>query len=141
MSTPSSQAQVHPVSVPSLWKGETRICNSFLCSGFHRNETQVHSKKRNCGLLRKAPDMCDQSSKAPCSKPQQLSMDVLYLPVCNTNSQDFTCPFSFFLQIPKGSSTAAGMHIMCHYSFAVILDLLHRNQGKLMIYFQALMVL
>lgn len=141
ISTPSSQAQVHSVSIPNLWKGETWICNSFLCSGFHRNEIQLHSKKRNYGLLREVPDMCDQSSTAPCSKPEQLSVDVLSLPISKTNSQDFTCPVSFFLRIPKSSFTAARMHIICHYSFAVILDLLHRDQGKLMMYLQALMML
>lgn len=75
--------------------------------------------------------ICLIRAPKPCSKAQQLSGDVLSLPLNNTNSQVFTCPVSFFLQTPKSPSTAACMHRMCHYSFAVILDLLHKDQGKL----------
>lgn len=55
----------------------------------------MYNKKRNCGLLRKVPGTWYVCSKAHCSKPQQLSVDVPSLPVGNTNSQDFTCPLLF----------------------------------------------
>jgi len=101
----------------------------------------VHSKKTNYDLLGEGTLMCDQSFKVSCSKPEKLSVDVLSLPASNTNSQDFICPASFFLQIPESSSTATGMQEMCNCSFAVMLDLLHRDKGKSMMYFQALMIL
>lgn len=72
MSTLYFWAQVHPVSIPTLQQGETWIRKSFLCSGFHSKETWVRSTKRYYGLLRNAPDVCDQISTAPGSKPQKL---------------------------------------------------------------------
>lgn len=98
----------------------------------------MHSIKKDQALLRKVPGLCDQRSTAPCSKPQQLCGCAQS--ISHTNARDSTCRISFFLQTPERSPTAAGMQRICHCSFAVILNLFHKDQGKLMMYYQDLMI-